>query len=205
MNIGSTNVRRDNGDETSGFSGYFNWFVDVSSRSKFKTNLSTELTDTSSASLIEVSNPGNGSDVQVTTDVVRNSLFNVDYVRDDASLNTRVWIKYNKLTYSENPLDKEIRALGVNVNYPVTRLLSSGVYMNYNRNKQLESGRLDKRYTIGGNLRYNFSRKLHGLFDLKYRQNESTTVSQNYDEFSAFANLVYGFGSVSRPTRTGGY
>lgn len=205
LNLGSTDVRRDNGDETGGFAGYFNWLADLSSRSKFTTNASTDLTDTSSASSSGVNIPGDGNDVQITTDVVRNSLFNLAYIRDDASLNTRIWVRYNKLTYSDNPLDREIRTLGVNANYPVTQLLSSGAYINFNRTRQIDSGRLDKRYTIGGNLRYNFSRKLHGLFDLKYREKESTAVGQSYDEFSVFVSLAYGFGDVKRPTRAGGF
>ena len=34
---------------------------------------------------------------------------------------------------------------------------------------------------------------------------ESTTPSQNYNEFSVFASLVYGFGNVQRPSRAGGF
>ena len=89
--------------------------------------------------------------------------------------------------------------------HPVTQLLSSGAYVNYNRTKQLNTNRLDKRFTVGGNLRYNFSRKLHGLFDLKYRRKESTFAPENFDEYSAFVSLVYGFGDVRRPTRIGGF
>jgi len=207
LNLGSTNVKRDNSDGTRGFSGFLNWLVDLSSRSKFTTNLSTELTDTSSASFRTVNSPGNGNgdDVQVTTDVIRSSVINLSYIREDALLNSSIWVRYNKLEYSENPLDRVIRAFGLQANYPVTRLLSGGAYANYNRTKQLDSQRLDKRFMVGGNLRYNFSRKLHGFLDLKYRKKESTTISENYDEYSVFASIVYGFGDVYRPTRVGGF
>jgi hypothetical protein len=84
-------------------------------------------------------------------------------------------------------------------------LLTSGAYATYNRTEQLDTDRLDEYYTVGGNLNYRFSRKLRGLFDLKYRTKESTAPAQNYNEFSAFASLVYGFGNVRRPSRAGGY
>ena len=205
INLGSTNVKRDTGEETAGFSGYLNWFSDISSRSKFTTNFSTGLTDTSSASAASAGNPGNGDDIQITTDVIRNSVADLAYIREDATLNSRIWMRYNKITYSDNPLDRVIRAFGLQFSHPVTQLLSSGAYVNYNRTKQLDTNRLDNRFTVGGDLRYNFSRKLHGLFDLKYRTQESTVLSQNYDEYSAFVSLVYGFGNIMRPSRAGGF
>jgi hypothetical protein len=77
--------------------------------------------------------------------------------------------------------------------------------MNYNHTEQIDTGEINGAYIVGANLGYSFSRKVRGLLDLKYRKKESTSVSQNYDEFSAFASLVYGFGNVLRPTRSGGY
>jgi hypothetical protein len=205
-NLGSTNVKRENGQETTGFSGYLNWLASLSSRSKLETLASTDLTDTSSVAYSLAGDPANGSnDVQITADVIRNSIINLAYLREDALLNTRIWARYHKIKYSDKPLDRIIRDFGLRFNHPVTQRLSSGAYINYNRTKQLDTNRLDKRFTVGGNLRYNFSRKLHGLLDLKYRKKESTDAGQNYDEYSAFVSLVYGFGDVRRPTRTGGF
>ena len=149
--------------------------------------------------------PGGGNDVQITTDVVRNNRMNLTYIRDDASLKTTAWVRYNKLTYSDNPLDRVIRTFGIRADYPITGLLSSGAYTTYNRTEQLDSGREDKRYTLGVNLRYNFSRKLHGIADLKFRKKDSTAEAQSFDESSLFVSIVYGFGHVNRPTRAGGF
>jgi len=205
INLGSTNVRRDTGEETTGFSGYLNWFADLSSRSKFTTNFSTDLTDTSSAGVVSADIPGNGDDVQITTDVIRNSVAGLAYSREDGRLSSQISMRYSKITYSDNPLDRVIRVFGLNLNRPITGLLSGGAYVNYNRTKQIDTNQLDKRFTVGGNLRYNFSRKIHGLFDLKYRKKESTLASEDYDEYSAFVSLVYGFGGVQRPSRVGGF
>lgn len=198
--LGATNVERDNGDATTGFSGFLNWFTDMSSLSRFSASVSTGLTDTST-----VAASGSASGVQVTTDVVRNSIFSLAYLREDASLNTRISMDYSKLEYSENPLDRAVQSFGVDLSYPVTPLLSSGAYMTYRYTEQLGIARIDGRYTIGSNLRYKFSRKLRGLFDLKYREKESNFALENYSEFSVFASIAYGFGDVRRPSRIGGY
>jgi len=207
VNLGATNVKRDNAQETTGFTGLLSWLADLSSRSKFETLVSTDVTDTSSVALSSAGNPagGSGNDVQITADVVRNSIINLTYSREDATLRTHISARYRKLKYSDNPLDSIVRGVDLQANYPVTQLLLSGAYTNYYRERRLDTGRLDKRFIIGTNLRYKFSRKLHGLFDLKYRKKESTSAPQNYDEFSVFVSLVYGFGDVSRPTRVGGF
>lgn len=201
--LGATNVERKNGNATTGFSGFLNWFADVSSRSKFEALASTNLTDTSSVAFS--SGGAVGGDVQVTTDVIRNGVFSLDYTRDDVSLRTRISARYHKLTYSESSRDRVVHFFGVDLSHPVTQLMSSGIYANYYRTNQLDINRLDDNYIVGGNLNYHFSRKLRGLFDLKYRTKESTRPSQNYNEFSVFASLVYGFGDARRPTRVGGY
>ena len=201
-NLGATNVKRDNGQEDTGFTGYLNWLADLSSRSKFETLASTDLTDTSKTAFSTVDDPINesGNDVQITTDVIRNSIINLVYLREDSLWSTSISARYRKLKYSDNTgLDRIIRGLILRFSYQVTQLLSSGAYVNYSRTKSLSTNSLDKDFIVGGNLRYNFSRKLHGMFDLTYRTKDSTDPSRDYDEYSAFVSLVYGFGSVRRP------
>ena len=207
INLGATNVKRDSGEDATGFAGAIDWSVNVSSRSTFETLVSTDLTDTSRVSQSLTENPANGNpaDVQITTDVVRNSIFNLAYLREDASLHSRIWGEFRKLSYSDSPADRVIRTYGINLDYPFTQLLSSGAYINYNRTRQLDTDRLDQYYIVGGNLKYNFARNLYSSFDIKYRTKESTFASAIYDEFSVFASLVYGFGDVQRPSRVGGY
>jgi len=206
-NLGATNVRRDNAQETTGFAGLLNWLTDLSSRSKFEILISTDITDTSSVAANVADSPagGSGNNVQITADVVRNSGINLTYSREDSALDTRISARYHKLKYSESPFDSIVRGLDLQTAYPVTQLLSNGVYINYYRDRRLDTERLDKRFIVGTNLRYDFSRKLQGLFDLKYRKKESTYAPENYDEFSVFVSLVYGFGEVSRPTRVAGF
>jgi len=146
-NLGATKVEREKGDSTTGFSGFLNWFIDVSSKSKFETYASTNLTDTSSLAL--PSGGGAGNDVQVATDVIRNGVFSLSYSREDGLLRTRVLARYRKVTYSDSPLDRIVHFFGVDLNNPVTQLLSSGVYANYYRTDQLDTKRLDDNYIVG--------------------------------------------------------
>lgn len=199
-NLGATKVKKDDGSETTGFAGYLSWLSDLSSRSSFESLISTNLTDSS-----RVAASVAGNDVQITRDVIRSSIVDLSYLRDDSSLKTRISARYNKLDYTNSPLDRVVRNFDVQLNYPMTQLLVIGGYVNFNRADQIDTNRRDKRLTVGGNLRYNFARELHGLVDLKYRTKESSVLLQNYDEATVFVSLVYGFGNVQRPTRTGGY
>jgi hypothetical protein len=207
INLGATNVNRDGGGDSTGFAGSINWLSELTSRSKLQALASTDLTDSGSVILNSVKDPisGNPNDVQITTDVIRNTVFGLVYMREDASLDSRIWANYRKVTYSDSPQDQVVREFGVNLNYPITQLLSSGAYTTYTHTKQLNTGRIDKRYKIGGNLRYQLSRKWRSLFDVQYRTKDSTDATQSYDEFSVFASLVYGFGDVYRPSSAGGF
>ena len=206
LNLGKTAVKREGGRKGSGFAGSLIAFFDLTSRSNLDILMTTDITDTSRAILASVSDPinGNPDDVQIATDVVRNSSFNVAYLRDDASLRTRIWWNYRELKYSDSPLDRTIRTVGAQMNYPLTRLLSSGVNVSYSRTRELDVNRLDDRYLVNGNLRYQLSRKLYTAVDLSYQEKESTFALQNYDEVSLFVRLVYGPGDLQRPSLAGG-
>jgi len=200
IDLGSTRVKREGGDETSGFSGGFDWLTNLTSRSTFSAIASTELTDTSSATLnIDVGLPQGRA--PVTTDVIRNSIFSLLYAREDELLRSSVGAEYRKVKYSESPLDQVDKTLNATVGYPLTRKLTCEAYANYIYSKRLETVRVDKRTVVGGNIKYKFSRKLNGSFDLAYRDNNSTIDVESYEEFTAYVSLVYGFGEVYRPTR----
>jgi len=211
VDIGTTTVKRGDGSggtgfSGSGFTGSAAWIGDLTKTSTLKTSFSTELTDASSVAF-SADSPENSSvdNLEVTADVVRNSLFHLTYIRDDASLNSRYWIESRKVRYSGTLLTRETQAVGLMFSRPITRLLSSSAYLKFNRTKQLETLRKDKRYTAGVSLKYRMSRKMNVLFDVKFRKKNSNSVSDNYDESSVFVRLVYGFGDVRRPTRAGGF
>lgn len=199
-NLGTTTAKRENGEDFTGLTGYLNWLLDLTPRSKFETLVSSEITDAGSVATTIV-----GGDAQIVADVIRSSVIYLVYSRKDASVNSSISTRYNKLEYSVNPLDRVTRDVDFQLGYPVTPLLSSEVYVNYKQTEELNTNRSDKRFIVGGNLRYELSRKLHGLFDIKYRTKESTLLIENYQEYTFFISLVYGFGDVQRPTRIGGY
>jgi hypothetical protein len=169
--------------------------------------LSTDLTDTNTAAFSQATNPVDGSndDIQVTSDVIRNSVASATYSREDTSFSTRISARYNKVNYSSSPLDRIIQNYDLVLSHPVTALLSSGFYASYNYTKQLDTNVQNDRYTVGGDLKYSFTRKMRGLFDLNYRKKNSNFGPDNYDEFSVFFSLVYGFGNVQQPSQSGGF
>jgi hypothetical protein len=201
-NLGSTNVERENGQSTTGFAGKLDWTVNLTSRSKIRTYLSTDLTDTSSGTLTAITDPGAGdpNDIQITFDVIRNSVATLGYIREDGTLVSGLRGNYRYVNYSETPNDSKTMALNAAFIYPVTALLSSGFYADFNNTDYIDAARVDENYSAGFYLKYQLSRKLHTAIDAKYRTRDSTLESQNFDEWSAYATLVYGFGEPLRPT-----
>ncbi len=206
-NLGVTFVSRANGQSTQEFAGNLDWLVNLTSISRIRAYIATDLTDTSTSGLNATIDPGVGdsNDIQVTTDVIRNQVMTLGYSRTDGTLESSLSGTYRNLNYSESPNDREIGSLKGVFNYPLTALLSSGLYARYSNTDFTDRNRNDKRFTVGGNLRYQISRSIHSLLDLKYRKKESTLASENFDELSAYATLVYGFGEPLRPSRTGGF
>ncbi len=211
VDFGVTTVKRDSGLndlglDDSGFTGRAEWIADLTRTSTLQTSFSTELTDPSSVAF-SADSPENSSvdNLEVTTDVVRNSLFHLTYIRDDASLNSRYWVESRKVRHSGDLLTRETQAVGLNFSRPITRLLSGSASLQFNRTKQLETLRKDKRYTARAHLKYRMSRKMNAVFDVQFRKKNSNSAADKYDETSFFVRLVYGFGDVTRPTRAGGF
>jgi len=206
-NIGVTRVTRDNRPSTEAFAGSLDWLLDLTSRSSLRTYLSTDLTDSGSGALYAFIDPGTGNPVfvQVGSDVIRNKVLTIGYKRRDGALNSSLTGELRELIYSESPNDSRIRSLNGAFNYPLTALLSSGLSARYVRLEETETGRTDNEYSVGANLGYSLSRKLRAVFDVNFNNKESTDATQRYNEFSAFFSLVYGYGSVGRPGRGGGF
>jgi hypothetical protein len=206
-NLGATGVERDNGQSTEEFAGDLNWVLNLTDRSRFRTFMSSDLTDSSRGALTATVDPGTGdpNDIQITTDVIRIQVLSLGYSREDGTLRSNLTGMLRQLNYSESPNDRRIRSLNAAFNYPVTALLSSGFYARYSHTEYIDTLRTDNNYTIGGNVRYQLSRNLNTTFDLKYRNRDSTLETRSYDEWSAYVSLVYGFGQPLRPTRSGGF
>jgi hypothetical protein len=206
-NLGATGVERDNGQSTEEFAGNLNWLLNLTDRSRFRTFMSTDLTDSSAGALNATVDPGTGdpNDIQISTDVIRSQVISLGYSREDGTLKSNLTGMLRQLNYSESPNDRRIRSLKAALNYPVTALLSSGFYARYSHTEYIDTLRTDNNYTIGGGVRYQLSRKLNSSFDLKYRNRDSTLETRSYDEWSAYVSLVYGFGQPMRPTRSGGF
>ncbi len=203
LSAGATNVKRGNQSFT-GFSGNLLWLTNLTGHSKVTVNLSSDLTDSSSSGLNTIIKPDNGTsnNVQVTTDVIRNKLARLAYNREDDTLASKLWTEYQEVTYSDSPNDRNISTLGIDFNSPLTALLSSGFYTYYDKTRLTQRAENYTNLSVGFHLSYQHSRKLRSTLDIKYRKKQSTVFSQNYQENTIFYNLVYGFGRVSRPTRT---
>lgn len=204
-NLGFTDVDRENGQTTEEFAGNLDWVFKFSELSKLRTYMSTDLTDTSSGVLRGTDDPGTGdpNDIQISTDVIRNKVVALEFTRKDRALESTLTGQIRDLNYSESPNDRSIVALRAALNYLVTETFSSGLYARFSNTEFTDIVRTDDNITVGALANYRFTRKLNGTFDLKYRNRDSTLQTQDFDEWSAYVNLVYGFGQPLRPTRVG--
>jgi hypothetical protein len=206
-NLGTTYVERENGQSTEEFAGNLSWLVNLTSRSRMRTYIATDLTDSSEGALNATVDPevGDPNNIQITTDVIRYQVISLGYYRQDGTLDSSLTGELSKLNYSESPNDRRIWNVNAELNYPITALLSSGFYARHNNTDYIDTNRIDNDFTIGGGIRYHLSRNLHSRFDLKYRNRDSTLDSANFDEWSVYASLTYGFGEPLRPTSSGSF
>ena len=206
-NIGSTYVNRSNGQSTAEFAGDLNWLVNLSSRSRVRTFIATDLTDSSTGELMATVDPevGDPNNIQITTDVIRNQVISLGYHRLDGVLESGLTAEFRQLNYSESPNDRRVFSVNALVNYPLTALLRSELYANYSNSDYIDIDRVDDDSSAGGRLRYQLSRSFHSVVDLRYRNRDSTLESNNFSEWSVYASLTYGFGEPLRPSRSGGF
>jgi hypothetical protein len=206
-NLGVTGVERDNGQSTAEFAGNLNWEFDLTGISSLRFFVATGLTDANLSALNAIEDPGTGDpdDIQITTDVVRNQVLSLGYTREDGTLKSNLTGRLQELNYSESPNDRRIRSLDALLAYPVSTLLTSSLYARYKHTEYIDIARRDNDYIVGGNLRYRLSSKLNSMLDLRYRSRISTLDPQNFDAWSAYVTLAYGFGKSRRPTGAGGF
>ena len=204
MEMGGTNISRDNADDQNGFSANLDWLYNITGHSSVRAYAATDLTDSSQQFLNSQIDPGTGdyNNVQTSGDVLRNKIFRVDYIRKDSTLNSNIWTEFRDLDYKESPDDRKVKEIGARLDYQVTAVVSTGIYGRYNNTKETDINRDYKRYETGVTASYSLSRKLSTRLNLQYRKKDSSSNNDGYTEYSAFLGLVYGLGSIPTP---GGY
>jgi Putative beta-barrel porin 2 len=204
IEMGRTNISRDNAEDQNGFSAKLDWLYNITGHSSVRAYAATDLTDSSQQLLNSQIDPGTGdySNVQTSGDVLRNKIFRMSYLRKDSTLNSSIWTEFRDLDYKESPDDREIKEIGAKLDYQVTAVVSTGIYGRYNKTKETDINRDDKRYETGVTASYSLSRKLSTRLNLQYRKKDSSSNNDGYTEYSAFLGLVYGLGSIPTP---GGY
>jgi hypothetical protein len=108
--LGTTYVERDNGQSTEEFAGSLSWLVNLTSRSRLRAYIATDLTDSSQGALNAALDPetGDPDSIQITTDVIRNQVATLSYLRQDGTLESSLSGEFRQLNYSESPNDRRI-------------------------------------------------------------------------------------------------
>jgi hypothetical protein len=200
VDLGTSRVSRDKGNDQTGFGGSLSYLYNITGRSSVRAHAATDLTDSSQTFFDSEVNPdsGNQDNVQTSGDTFRNNVFTLVYTRDDDTFDTRVWGELRNINYDESLNDRKVQEFGADLDYRINAYLGTGVYGSYVKYKETDISRTDKRYILGGRVRYNFSRKLAANVSIQYRNRDSTESASNYNEFSALVGVVYGY--VGRTT-----
>ncbi len=201
VGLGATYVKTDRGDDQRGSTGSLSWFQEITGHSSIVAYVASDITNTSASTLNSDIDPdtGNPDNEQITGETLRNNIIRITYTRDDETFDTLASVELRDLDYDESLNDRKVQDYNLELDYRATALLTTGMYGRYSKIRETDISRTDKQYTVGGKLRYSFSRKLEGRFNIAYRNKDSDESFNEYSEFSAFVGLVYGFGDVSAP------
>ena len=200
LDLGTTRISRDGGNDQSGFGGGLTWLYRFTGHSSVRARVATDLTDSSQTFFDSEVNPdnGNSNNIQTSGETFRNNVFTLVYNRNDATFDTRIWGELRDVDYDEALSDRKVQEFGADLDYNINAYLATGVFGSYVRIKETDISRTDKRYVLGGRVRYSFSRKLSANASLQYLNRDSTVSGFNYNEFSALLGVVYGY--VGRTT-----
>lgn len=206
--IGTTKVSRDSGSDTDGMTASLSAAYKLSGQSSLNANVSSNLTDTSNIYLNSALNPYTGSfgNVQISNDVVRDSVARITYRRGGSVANFSVWTEWRKLDYKTTPLDRDLQEIGATFGYEFTARLTASLDGRYIRTKEQGPQLTDKYYQAGGQLGYGLTRKLRTYAGIQFQNRDNTDPAAGYDEFSIYAGLGYRLGrqAVSRDLGTVG-
>lgn len=200
LNVGGTQVNRDEFDDTSGFTGSLTWLRELSGRSNVRLFLETSLRNTSNNLLNLQQNPDDGAldNQQNNGDVIRNNNMTLVYKRTGAALNTSINGQIQDLDYEETPNDRRIYRIETRMDYKLAPLVETSLRVTYRYLDQKEDDRIDKEYRVSGKVSYKLSRDLRTELAIRYRDKTSDVATQEYTETAVFVGLVWGFGSIPR-------
>ncbi|MEZ5543320.1 MAG: outer membrane beta-barrel protein [Pseudomonadota bacterium] len=193
VTAGATRVDRDMFKDRKGMTGSLDVKYNITRTSSLRTYLVSSLTDANIDLLRSMVDPQTGdfTNEQATSDILRNNTLRVTYQQKHVTTSSQLWAELRDLDYTESTQDLRVQAVGMSLDYPIAAQLKTGIIAQYIRTRQLDTGRTDKEYIVGGNASYGLSRKLRCNFGLQYQRKDSTQTIDTYKEFKIFAGLVY--------------
>lgn len=194
--IGKTKVNGNAGNDTDGLNANLDVMYRLSNRSTMNARVSTDITDTSAIYLGSSVDPntGNFGNIQISNDVLRNSVFRVSYDRPGTTVNFSGWFELRDLDYKITNNDRRLQEYGARLGYQLTPRMSASVGGSYIWTRLENPVQTDKYYNLDGNMGYVLSRKLTARAGVRYQSRDSADPLQGFDEYSISAGLGYRLG-----------
>ncbi len=194
--VGITSIDRDSGPGFDGVTGRLDALYKLTARSSVNAILLSELTDASDVYLSTSLDPnaGNFGNIQISNDVLRNSLLRVKYGRTGSTVDFSTWIEWRDLNYQTTPDDRKVQEYGARLGYKLSPRMTASVSGRYIHTDQTKLALTDKYYQAGGMLGYALSRRLNARAGVQFRNRDNTNPLDEYNEYSVFASLGYHLG-----------
>lgn len=193
IELGSTHVEKEQGQSERGATGNMSWLYNITNFSHVRAYVSSDLTDTNRSLLNSGIDPDNAAiaNEQITSEVLRNSVFRLSFVRKNSLLTSKAWLALSKQDYEFSLLDREVQAVGIDINRPVSTIVAAGVRVKFDKIDSTDINQIDDRYSVSGNLTYRWTRKFRTQLKLSYEEKDSSDDAQDYSESRLLVNFVY--------------
>ncbi len=193
VNAGVTRINRDGLTNEKGFNGNISLDAKLTRTSTLSAYFASSLTDTGQNFLQSQQNPntGNFQNLQASSDVLRNNIVRISYIRAGAALNGQLWAEYRKDDYKVVQEDREVKNIGIAVNQRISSLLTSQLRLEYLATELTDINRDDRIMSVNGELEYHLSPSLSTRFGLGYNRKNANNKLFDYDELTGLISLVY--------------
>ncbi len=193
LTAGIADVERDQGAGSDGVTGTFTLEHEFTPKSSIVAYASSDITDASTSFLSSSANPTTGSfsNIQVSSDIVRDNVFRLSYTRSGTVAGANAWIELRDVDYTTDAFDREVQEVGASLTYGFTPRVNGSIDARYVERDDTDITRTDKTTSLAGQLFFSLSRKLNANVGARLASRDSSAAGSSYDELAFMAGISY--------------
>jgi len=209
LDLGATQIERDQAGETSGYLARLAWTQQLTSGSSAGVLLGSEYLDAGSALLTTTTSPtpvpGTPPSLPVTGDVTNDFFYTkraeIFYANIGSSLRLNTRAYYRGIDYEVDPQDRHEAGGLLDVIYNLSSLMAITVYGSHLNIQYQSFNRDDRENETGIRFLYRVNRNLSATLDGRKTWRYSTDALQEYTDNRVLFSLLYGSSPLFTPVR----